>query len=223
MGDARNDDWRVGFRSRLKLSFCGSPFPQAQGLLPQLSLSSEVVATLTPRGSQGRVARRRVVPKGRVHCHQLEQALEERREVRHRSRDRRAVDQGMEERRQVDEAHHVFQVFRGAQRRMRAAVQQAPIEHQIVFGTRHYPRQVLVLLVIAVEARQLLPAVRRIVERIEVQREPLRRSVKRGDELVDQQTHEGGRTNACRSRSRTATVSADWPSPHPGWSGRRGA
>ena len=37
-------------------------FPQAQGLLSQLSVSSEVVAASAPRGGQDRVARKRVVP-----------------------------------------------------------------------------------------------------------------------------------------------------------------
>jgi len=56
------------------------------------------------RGRQDRVARRRVVPASRLHRDQLEQALEERRQVLQRSRYCGAVDQGRQERREVDEA-----------------------------------------------------------------------------------------------------------------------
>ena len=79
-------------------------FPQAPGLLSQLPISSEIMAASASRGGQDRVARRRVVPACRIHRDQLEQALEERREVLQRSRHRRAVDQGRQERRQMDEA-----------------------------------------------------------------------------------------------------------------------
>jgi len=79
-------------------------FPQAQGLLSQLPISSEIMAASASRGGQNRVARRRVVPACWIHRDQLAPALEERREVLQRSRHSRAVDQGRQERRQMDEA-----------------------------------------------------------------------------------------------------------------------
>ena len=81
-----------------------SPFAQAEGLLSQLPVSREVVAAGAARGGQDRMARGRVVPACRIHRDQLEQAIEERREVLQRSRHSGAVDQGRQERRQMDEA-----------------------------------------------------------------------------------------------------------------------
>ena len=57
---------------------------------------------------------------------------------------------------------------------MGRAVQQREHYHQIVLGTGDRPRQVLVLLVKAVEERQLLGAVSRIVERVDVERQAAR-------------------------------------------------
>ena len=62
------------------------------------------MAASASRGGQDRVARRRAVPASWIHRDQLEPALEERREVLQRSGHRRAVDQGKQERRQMDDA-----------------------------------------------------------------------------------------------------------------------
>jgi hypothetical protein len=47
--------------------------------------------------------------------------------------------------------HQIFQVVVGSQRRMRRAVQQADHHHLVVLGGGDRPRQILVLLVIAVK------------------------------------------------------------------------
>src|SRR5262249_40035263 len=55
----------------------GPAVAQAEGLLPQLPLPGRVVGVCPPRGSQGGVARGRVVPPRRLHRHQPEVACEE--------------------------------------------------------------------------------------------------------------------------------------------------
>ena len=83
---------------------CRTAFVQAQGLLSHLPVPCEIVAEVASRGGQGRVASRRVVPTNRFHRDQPHLALEARGQVLQRSRHVRAVDQGRQERRQVDQA-----------------------------------------------------------------------------------------------------------------------
>ena len=52
MGDAKNDDLRVGFDSRLKLKFCGSQVTTAAGLLAYRELDKAL--RLTERAQPGR-------------------------------------------------------------------------------------------------------------------------------------------------------------------------
>ena len=83
---------------------CGSPITQTQGVLSQLPIPGEILAAAAPCSRQGRVARRGTVPASRLHCDQLEQALEECDQVLQRSWHGGAVDQRRQERRQMDEA-----------------------------------------------------------------------------------------------------------------------
>ena len=69
---------------------------------------------------------------------------------------------------------------------MGRAVQQAHGKHQVVLGTGDGPRQVLVLLVEAVEKSQLLLAVGGIVKCVDVQCQMCWRLLEGGDELVEQ-------------------------------------
>jgi len=77
------------------------------------------------------------------------------------------------------------------------AVQQRRQHHPIVFGTRDGADQILVLFVVAVEQRELLIAVGRIVEHIRIEGHLSRRLVKRLDEprekpLLQPQQRPGG-------------------------------
>ena len=80
----------------------------------------------------------------------------------------------------------IVQVILRAQSRMRRAMQQAYADHQVVFGAGDGTRQILILFVVAVKECQLLLAMGRIVERIDVQRQVFGRLGKRCNELINQ-------------------------------------
>ena len=80
----------------------------------------------------------------------------------------------------------ILQIVLGPQPRVSRAVQQIAHHHHVIFraGPRH--RQILILTVMAVEQHQLLLAMSRVVERVEVQSDLRRRLVERRDELIDE-------------------------------------
>jgi hypothetical protein len=82
--------------------------------------------------------------------------------------------------------HQVLQVVIGPESGVRAAVPQADHHDQVVVGAGDNERQILVLLVVAVEEDQLLTAVRGVIHGIEVEEQVARRRGERGEELVDQ-------------------------------------
>jgi hypothetical protein len=86
--------------------------------------------------------------------------------------------------------HQVAQVVIDAEGGMGGAVPQADEQDHVVLGAGDDDRQVLRLLVIAVEHDQLLLAVRRVVEGVDVEREVPRRRVEGLEEQVDQDVAE---------------------------------
>ena len=77
-------------------------------------------------------------------------------------------------------------VVHRAERRARRPMHQHGEQHQIVLRARDDSRQILILFVEAVKERQLLLAVRGIVERVDIQRQRTGRLVERLDELLQE-------------------------------------
>ena len=82
--------------------------------------------------------------------------------------------------------HEIFDVVFRAQDGVGRAVQQADHRHRVVFGAGDGPRQILVLLVITVEERQLLLAVSRVVEGVDVEGQMPWRFGEGSEELIDE-------------------------------------
>jgi hypothetical protein len=81
----------------------------------------------------------------------------------------------------------ILQILVGSQRGMRRAVPQGHHHRQVRFGIGDDQGEVLVLSVVAVEQRELLGPVRRIVEAVQVERQPSRLLSEGLDKLIDQQ------------------------------------
>ena len=83
-------------------------------------------------------------------------------------------------------AHQIPQVVVGAEGGVTGAVPQPDQQDHVVLGAGDDDRQVLILLVVAVEHDQLLLPVRRVVEGVEVEGEVRRRRVEGLEEQIDQ-------------------------------------
>jgi len=113
----------------------------------------------------------------------------------------------------------MFQIIVRAQGRMNRAGTQGRPEDLLGLIATDNQRQVLVLLVKAMEQDQLLLAVTRIIRRVEIQGDPSRRFGERTNELVNKevmQPPEGGNIDGIletRERRLTGQVIVLWLSP----------
>jgi hypothetical protein len=80
----------------------------------------------------------------------------------------------------------VFQVVVGAQGGMGTAMAQADHDQLVGVGRGDERGKVLVLVEVAVEERQLLVPMSRIIDGIDVEGQAARRRGERGDELIDE-------------------------------------
>ncbi len=93
--------------------------------------------------------------------------------------------------------HDARQILDHTQRRIGLAIEEHGEHYQVILGTGDDPHQVLILLVEAVVEGELLLAMRRIVEYIDVQRELRRRLIEGSHELLQEPRFQSQQIAGC--------------------------